>query len=58
VPEAEVAPGGVGVPGSRLCSALLVLGGRVAELVVIDAGTREVGILAGRRRVAFADVFI
>jgi hypothetical protein len=30
VAEAEVAAGGVGVAGSRLCSALLVFGGRVA----------------------------
>ena len=58
VPEPEVAPGGVGLAGSRVRSALLVLGGRVAELVVVDAGTREVGILAGRGRVAFADVFV
>ena len=55
VPEAKVAAGGVGVPGSRLRPALLVLGGRVAELVVIDAGSGEVGILAGQRRVALAD---
>ena len=52
VPEPEVAPGCVGVPGSRLRSALLVLGGRVAELVVVDAGSGEVGLLARRRRVA------
>ena len=56
--EAEVAPGGVGVPGPRLRSALLVLGGCVPELVVVDAGAREVGILAGRGRVAFADAFV
>ena len=50
VPEAEVAPGGVGVAGARLRSALLVLGGGVAELVVVEACAGEVGILAGRGR--------
>ena len=48
--ESEVAAGRVGVPGARLGSAGLVVGGRVAELVVIDAGSREVRLLAGGRR--------
>ena len=52
VPEAKVAAGGVSAASAGLRSSLFVFGGRVAELVVIEAGTCEVGILAGRRRVA------
>ena len=48
--EPEVAPGRLRVPGSCLCPALLVLGGRVAELGVVEVGAREVGVLAGWRR--------
>ena len=58
VPEPEVAAGRVGVAGARLRSALLVLGGGVAELVVVEAGAGEVGLLAGRRRVAVAELFV
>ena len=57
VPEPEVAAGRLGVPGPGLRPALLVLGGRVAELIVVDAGAGEVRLLARRcasrlRRVA------
>ena len=58
VPEPEIAAGGVGVPGARLGAAGLVVGGRVAELLIIDAGSGEVRLLAGRGRVAFPDVFV
>ena len=49
VPEAEVAAGRLGVAGARLGAALLVLGGGVAQLVVVEARAGEVGLLAGRR---------
>ena len=42
--------------GSRLCSALLVLGGGLAELVVIELGAAEVGLLAGRGRVVVCEL--
>ena len=46
VPEPEVAARGFGVPRPRLRPALLVLGGGVAELVVVDPRAGEVGLLA------------
>ena len=49
VAEPEVAAGRLGVAGARLRPALLVLGGRVAELVVVEAGAGEVRLLAGGR---------
>ena len=58
MPEAEVAPGGVRVPGSRLRSALLVLGGRVAELVVVEACAGEVRLLARVRAVVVAEMLV
>ena len=51
VSEPEVAASRVGVAGPRLGAALLVLGGGVAELVVVDPGAGEVRLLAGGRRV-------
>ena len=48
VPEPEIAAGRLGVPGPGLRPALLVLGRRVAELVVVDAGTGEERLLARR----------
>ena len=45
VPEAQIAPGRLGVPCAGLCAALFVLGRRVAEFVVLEAGAGEVGLL-------------
>ena len=49
VSEAEVAAGRLGVAGAGLCAALLVVGGGVAQLVVVEAGAGEVGLLPRRR---------
>jgi hypothetical protein len=45
VPEVEVATGRVRVAGACLGAALLVLGGGVAELVMVDPGAGEVRLL-------------
>jgi hypothetical protein len=58
VSEPEVAAGRLGVAGSGLGSALLVLGGRLSELVVVDARAGEVSLLAGRCRVAVAELLV
>ena len=49
VSEPEVAAGRLGVAGAGLRPALLVVGGGVAQLVVVEAGAGEVGLLAGGR---------
>ena len=56
VREREVAARGLGSTGARLCPALLVLGGGVAELVVVEAGAGEVRLRARRCRVVGVDV--
>ena len=56
--EPEVAAGRLGVPGPSLRPALLVLGGRVAELVVVDAGAGEVRLLARRCRLDVAELLV
>ena len=58
VPEPEVAAGRLGVAGARLGSALLVFGGGVAELGVVDPRAGEVGLLAGRRGLAVVEVLV
>ena len=58
MPEPEIAAGRLGVPGPSLRPALLVLGGRVAELVVVDAGAGEVRLLARRCGLDFAELLV
>ena len=58
VPEPEIAAGRLGVPGASLRSALLVLCRRVAELVVVEAGSGEVSLLARRRGLDFAELLV
>jgi hypothetical protein len=58
VSETEVAARRLGVPGPRLCPALLVLGGCVSELVVVEAGAGEVSLLARRCRLVFAESLV
>ena len=56
VPEPEVAAGRLGVAGPRLGAALLVLGGGVAQLVVVEAGAGEVRLLARGRAFVVLEV--
>jgi hypothetical protein len=56
VSEPEVAPRRLGLPGARLRAALLIFGGGVAELFVIEPGAGEVRLLARRGRVAVAEL--
>ena len=58
VPEPEIAARGFGVARPRLGAALLVLGGGVAQLVIVDPGAGEVGLLSRRRRVAVAELLL
>ena len=58
MPEPEVAAGRLGVAGPRLGAALLVLGGGVAELVVVDPRAGEVRLLAGGRGVVVVELLV
>jgi hypothetical protein len=58
VPEPEVAAGRLGVPGPRPRSALGVLRGGVAELAVVEAGARDVRLLAGGRGLVVLQVLV
>ena len=58
VSEPEVAAGRVGVAGPGLRAALLVLGGGVAELVVVEPGAGEVGLFAGGGRVGVVELLV
>jgi hypothetical protein len=58
VPEPKVAAGRVGLAGAGLCAALLVVGGGVAEFVVVDPRAGEAGLLAGLRRVVVRDLLV
>ena len=52
VSEPEVGACRLGLAGPGLRAALLLLGGRVVELVIVEARAGEVRLLAGRGRVA------
>jgi hypothetical protein len=54
----KVRAGGVCLAGARGLPALLVLVGRVAQLVVTEPGAGEVGLLAGDRRVGGVDLLV
>ena len=58
VPEAEVAAGRLGVAGAGLCPALLVLGGGVTQLVVVEARAGKVRLLPRGRAFVVLEVLV
>ena len=56
--EAEVGAGGVGVAGARGLAAFMVVGGRLAQVGVVEAGAGEVGVLARGRSVGLVEVVV
>src|SRR5579884_1307024 len=58
LPEPDVAPRRVRVPGLRPRSALIVFGGRVVKLLVIDPGTGEVRLLVRGGSVVVVELLV